>query len=97
MDVIEPQELFCASKSPVGCPKSVGVPNESPVLAVQRPEFQWAPLVKAQDGRAYWRLMVEFENAVVFSRTPDLETVSRSSFFAMRGLHASTAAGSTHC
>lgn len=86
VNIIESEELFCAGQSPVGSPKPVWMPNPSPVLTVNGFEFQGPPFVEAYNHTVLWSLMIEFKNAVFFSRTQGPETSSKFWFVAPRDL-----------
>lgn len=77
VNVVESQKLLGARQPPIRCPKSVRVLNSSPMRTMNRLEFQRPPLVKAQNSTVLWSLIIEFENAVFFSRIVDPETPSR--------------------
>jgi hypothetical protein len=79
MDVIESQKLFGSRQPTVRRPQSDWLLNACPVLTMNRPEFQGSPFVKTKDRTVLRNSIVEFKNAVFFSRTPDPETVSMSS------------------
>ena len=95
--IVEAQELLGAGQSPVGCPQPVWMSSPGPVLPMNRSDLQRPPLVKTHENASSGGLMIQFENEVSFSRTPDPETLSRSCFSGARGLRASEAAGSTRC
>ena len=97
VNIIEAQELLCARESLVRRPEPGWLPLSGPMLPMKWPDLQGTPLVVADDRASGWWLMIQFENAVFFSRTPDPETLSRSWSSEARGLRASKAAGSTHC
>ena len=97
MDVIESQKLLGSREPLVCCPKSDGLPNSRPMLTVNRPEFQGPPFVKTEDSAVLRSMIVQFKNAVFFSRTPDPGTLSRSSFAGRTDLLDEATGESIHC
>ena len=96
VDIVKAQELLCARESSVCRSEPCRLPLSGPMLPVKWPDLQGTPLIIADDRAPGWWPMIQFENAVFFSRTPGPETLSRSWSSEARGLRASIAAGSTH-
>lgn len=67
MDVVEGEELFGALEASVGRPESLGMALLGPALAVQRPQFERATLVEADDGPVFGCRVIEVENPVFFT------------------------------
>ena len=67
VNVVEGEELLGSLEAAVGCPKPPGMTFLGPALAVQRPQFERATLVEADDCPVLGRRLVEVEDAVFFT------------------------------
>ncbi len=76
---IEPKELFGAGQSAVGRAEPLWMPNSGPMLTMDGFEFQRSPFIETQNHTVLWSPMIEFKNAVLFSRTLGPEISSNSS------------------
>jgi len=96
VNVVEPEKLFGASQASVGRSKPLWMPNGGPMLAVDGFKFEWSPFIEAQNHAIVGSFMIEFKNAVFFSRSPGLGTSSRSWFAAGKDLLGEEAFVSIH-
>jgi len=67
VDVIEGQQLLRAMETAVGGPEALGMADERPAPARQRPQFERAALVEADDGPVLRAAFVEVEDSVFFT------------------------------
>jgi len=66
MDVVKGEELLRALEATIGCPEAPGMPSLRPTLAGERPQFERAALVEADDRPVFRAALVEVEDAVFF-------------------------------
>ena len=93
----KPRNCSVPTSPSIRCPQPVRMALPGPVLSRDWSEFRGTPIVAVDGSPSSWVPMIQFENAVRFSRTPDLETLSRSCSSEARVFHASEVAGSTRC
>lgn len=96
MDIVEAQELFGARPARVGGTEPLRMSLRCPVLSMLRTEFQRTPFVEGKNGTVRWSLMIKLKNAVFFSQTLGLGTLSTSLFAGTRAPRVLEVFESTH-